>query len=139
MKSEQDICITIPPGHSGLGKRRRRYSDLASWYGSERAAVEISAHTCQPKKIDVALDDILSRIKRPENGVLITLKGQWSSIVGAMFAKFCEPEVLRDGVLTLKVRHSALVAELKPSCDLIIKRVNSIIGSDTCKEIRLRV
>lgn len=139
MKMEQDICSPLPPGRPGLGKRRRRYSDLAAWYGAERAVVEISAHTCQPEKIDVALDNILSRIRRPENGVLITLRGQWSSIVGTMFAKFCEPELLREGVLTLKVRHSALLAELRPSCDLIIKRVNSVIGEDTCKEIRLRV
>ena len=122
-----------------LGKRRNRYAMLAQWYGPERAAVEISAHTCQPRKIDFLLEDILVKIRRPENGVLLTLRSKWSEIVGSMFAKFTEAESLKDGILTLKVRHSALLVELKPSCDLIVKRVNEVVGENTCSSVQLRV
>lgn len=136
MKELPDITSPIPP--RSWGKRFRRYQDLAAWYGKERAEVEISAHTAQPVCISALLDNVLSAVKRPENGVLITLRGKWSAIVGSMFARFCEPESLKDGVLTLKVRHSALLVELKPSCDLIVKQVNKVAGDGTCREIRLR-
>ena len=101
--------------------------------------MEISAHTRQPKAIGALLDEELTRIRRPENGVLLKLRGQWGKVVGSMFAKFTEAESLKDGILTLKVRHSALLVELQPSCDLIVKRVNEVSGESTCKEVRLRV
>ena len=137
MSKTPDITAPLPPRLTG--KRRVRYSMLANWYGSERADVEISAHTCQPKVIGTLLDEELTRIRRPENGVLLKLRGEWGKVVGSMFAKFTEAESLKDGILTLKVRHSALLVELKPSCDLIAKRVNEVVGENTCKEVRLRV
>lgn len=136
-KVPQDICVPIPARRFDL--RRRRYQMLKMWYGDERAVVEISAHTAQPKKIDLLLDDVLGRIRRPENGIIIRMKGQWSSIIGSMFSRFCEPESLRDGVLTLKVKHSALLVELKPSSDLICKKINTVFGENVCREVRLRV
>ena len=137
MSKTPDITAPLPPRLTG--KRRVRYSMLANWYGSERADVEISAHTCQPKIIGTLLDEEFTRIRRPENGVLLKLRGEWGKVVGSMFAKFTEAESLKDGILTLKVRHSALLVELKPSCDLIAKRVNEVAGENTCKEVRLRV
>ena len=136
MSKSADMTIRIPARLTG--KRRVRYSMLAGWYGSERADVEISAHTCQPKEIGALLDEELKKILRPENGILLKLRGEWGKVVGSMFARFTEAESLKDGVLTLKVRHSALVAELRPSCDLIVKRVNETVGENTCREVRLR-
>ena len=137
MNKSSENFTSLPPRN--LGKRRIRYSMLAQWYGDERAEVEISAHTSQARRIDTLLDDILVKIRRPENGVLLTLRSKWSEVVGTMFAKFTEAESLKDGVLTLKVRHSALLVELKPSCDLIVKRVNEVIGENTCTAVQLRV
>lgn len=137
MSNALDNSSPLPPRK--FSKRRERYTMLAQWYGHERAAVEISSHTCQPRKIDTLLDDILVKIRRPENGVLLTLRSKWGDIVGSMFAKFTEAESLKDGVLTLKVRHSALLVELNPSCDLIVKKVNEVMGEDTCTAVKLRV
>lgn len=119
------------------GVRRNRYQMLEMWYGRERAITEIAAHTAQPEKIGVLLDEILLKIKRPENGQLIRLRSEWGNIVGRMLERFCEPESLRDGILMLKVRHSALLVELRPSCDLICRKVNTILGKKACKEVRL--
>ena len=138
MSATQDNCARIPPGKRGKTLRRRRYQMLEMWYGRERAEVEISAHTCQVREMGVLLDEVLGRIRRKENGIIITMKGQWEKIVGTMFARFTEPEALKDGVLTLKVKHSALLVELRPSCDLICQRINSICGENVCREIRLR-
>ncbi len=138
MSNTQDNCAQIPPGKRGKTLRRRRYQMLEMWYGKERAQLEIAAHTCQVRPVNDLLDEVLGKIRHKENGVIINLKGQWEKIVGNMFARFTEPEMLKEGVLTLKVKHSALLVELRPSCDLIRQRVNSICGEEVCKEIRLR-
>ncbi len=139
MSDPGKICIPLPPGERGRSRRRRRYQMLEMWYGRERAENEIAAHTCQAQKFEAVLDNILAKMKRPETGTVIQLHNQWDKVVGSMFARFTEPESLRDGVLTLKVRHSALLVELKPSCDLIRRRVNEISGKEVCREIRLQV
>ena len=136
-KNTQDIYAPIPAKRSGL--RRRRFQMLAMWYGTERAENEISAHTAMPKSISEVLDAELAGIRRPENGMVIRLRSEWSSVVGSMFARFCEPETLRNGILTLKVKHSALLVELKPSCDIICTKVNKILGENSCKEVRLKI
>ena len=130
-----DICNSLPLRRPGV--RRNRYKMLEMWYGRDRAMTENSAHTAQPTPIDELLDGVLERIKRPENGTLIRLRSEWGKIVGAMLERFCEAESLRDGVLVLKVRHSALLVELRPSCDLICRKVNSVLGAEVCKEVRL--
>jgi hypothetical protein len=137
MKKAQDICAPIPARRSGL--RRTRFQMLSLWYGDERAANEIAAHTYEPKPLADLLDAELSNIRRPENGMLITLRAQWPTIAGNMFSRFCEPESLNDGVLTLKVKHSALLMELKPCCDIFCTKVNQVLGEGSCKEIKLRV
>ncbi|MBR7121271.1 MAG: DUF721 domain-containing protein [Lentisphaeria bacterium] len=139
MSSPDDICQGLPPCQRGLSRRRRRYQMLKMWYGQERADFEIAAHTCQVKEFNTLLDNVLIRMNRPESGIVIQLHNQWEKIVGSMFARFTEPEALRDGVLMLKVRHSALLVELKPSCDLIRRRINEISGKEVCREIRLCV
>ena len=136
---EQRLTAPIPPGKAGKGARRRRYSMLAAWYGKERAAGEIAAHTAQPEKFDSLLDRVLEEISGRDKEMLVRLRRDWPRIIGGTFSRFCEPAVLREGVLTLKVRHSALLVELKPSCDLIRQKVNSVIGEEVCREIRLRV
>ncbi|MBQ9804581.1 MAG: DUF721 domain-containing protein [Lentisphaeria bacterium] len=113
----------LPPRRHGL--RRRRTELLTLWYGEERAAVEIAAHTVQPKSIGSLIDHELSRLHSPESSALIQLRTHWSELLGAGFSRFTEPLSLRDGVLTLKVRHSALLMELQPSQDLILKRIHS--------------
>lgn len=123
MKSPEASEAPLPPRRSGL--RRRRTEMLTMWYGAERAAVEIAAHTAQPKNIVDLIDSELSRLRRPENSAFIQLRTHWNEIMVSGIARFTEPLSLKNGVLTLKVRHSALLMELQPSLDLILKRVQT--------------
>ena len=124
---------------SELRKRRRRFDLLASWYGAERAEREMAAHTIQPRSIGPLVESVLAGVRRPENGLLIRIRSRWPEIMGDQFARFTEPVALRNGVMTLKVRHSALLQELRESPDLIRARVNARMGADICSSIRFTV
>ena len=125
----------IPVGKKGRAKRRERYDLLASWYGDERAAVEISTHTFQPSAIkDLVQDVMLEPGKRNNTNIIAELQAQWKELVGGCFAAYTAPESLRDGKLVIKVRHSALIAELAPSKDLFIKAVNKL-SENLCSEV----
>lgn len=137
MNPDDGLSARIPPRRADL--RRRRFGLLASWYGQERAELEIAAHTAQPRRIGDLIDVELARIRRPEQGQLIKLRTVWPQIVGGNFARFTEPSVLRDGVLTIKVRHSALLMELQESRDLLRQRVNTQLGGEVCSSVRLTV
>ena len=118
-------------------KRRERFSLLASWYGEERAEVEISSHTHQPALIGGLLDEVLSSTKNKDGGTLVKLSSSWKEIMGAEFSRFTEPVALKDGVLTMSVRHSAFLVELKPSLDIFVAAINRVAGENVCREIRL--
>lgn len=141
MKGGRDdrSSYTIPPGRRGEPLRRRRAALLGLWYGEDRSAVEIAAHTCQATRVDEILDGVMEKLRRPEEGSLLRLRSDWASVVGGSFARFCEPVSFREGVLTLRVRHSALLVELKPSADLILHRVNAILGQELCCEVRFTI
>lgn len=125
--------LKIPP--RAYGKRRTRYSLLAQWYGEERAAVEIAAHTSQPEHISDIIDKVLlDSGKRNNMNVIAGLQSHWQELVGGCFSAYTTPESLRDGKLVIKVRHSALIAELAPSKDLFISAVNKIAGN-ICSEV----
>lgn len=127
------------PKKAELRRRRNRYSMLEMWYGEKRAATEIAAHTFQPRPAGELLDDFLRNIRKSDSGIMVRLRAEWSNIIGAAFSRLCEPDSLKDGILVLKVRHSALLVELRPSCDIICRRINSVIGENTCREIHLTV
>lgn len=125
----------IPVGRKGRYKRRERYNLLASWYGEERAAVEISTHTFQPMAIKDLVQEVMLEPGRGNNANIIAgLQAQWKELVGGCFAAYTAPKSLRDGKLTIEVRHSALIAELSPSKDLFIKAVNKL-SENLCSEV----
>ena len=125
----------IPVGRKGRYKRRERYNLLASWYGEERAAVEISTHTFQPMAIKDLVQEVMLEPGRGNNANIIAgLQAQWKELVGGCFAAYTAPKSLRDGKLTIEVKHSALIAELSPSKDLFIKAVNKL-SENLCSEV----
>ena len=125
----------LPVGPQGRFKRRERYDLLASWYGAERAAVEISTHTFQPAAIKDLINEVmLEPGKRNNTNVIAGLQAQWKQLVGGCFAAYTAPKSLRDGKLVIEVRHSALIAELSPSKDLFIKAVNKL-SENLCSDV----
>ena len=69
--------------------------------------------------------------------MFITLESRWREIVGEQLAVYAKPARLRDGVLSLEVRHSSLIRELAPSLDLIQKRIDELLGPGVCSSIKL--
>ena len=122
-----------------LRKLRERESLLADWYGREFAETEIAAtgHSPQPVKLETVLDGVLEEFSGADTGNFLKVEKAWQNIAGAQLARFASPDGFRDGVLTLAVRHSALIAELTPSLDLIRDKVNRVLGQDFCSEVRL--
>ena len=130
---KENFSLKIPA--RAYGKRRIRHSLLAQWYGNERADVEIAAHTCQPELIADIIDKVLLEPDQRNNiSVIAGLQTHWKELVGGCFSAYTAPKSLRDGKLTVEVKHSALIAELSPSKDLFIAAVNKISGN-ICSDV----
>ncbi len=126
----------------GARKRTRelntRYLLLKNWYGKERAKVEMAAHSPQPVSVGEVVDELCGELAAPEAGYYIELETHWKEKIAAgPAATLAHPAGLDRGVLSLEVRHSALIRELAPSLDLLKKRINAYFGQEVCREIRL--
>ena len=137
MKGAREASAEIPPRRADL--RRRRFELLSLWYGPESAEIEMSAHTAQPRPIGELVEAELARLHRPESATLFRIRSAWREIIGANYSRFTEPFTLQNGVLTLKVRHSALLMELQESRDVIVQRVRHAVGEDSCSSVKLIV
>ena len=134
---KENFSLRIPA--RSYGKRRIRHNLLALWYGNERADVEIAAHTCQPEPIADIIDKVLLEPNQRNNiNVIAGLQTHWKELVGGCFSAYTAPKSLRDGKLTVEVKHSALIAELSPSKDLFIAAVNKISGN-ICSDVLFTV
>ena len=120
-----------------LAERKKRFGILSDWYGEEYARTEISAHTSKPHLIADDVEAVFSEIKIDETNYYVDLAANWGSIAGAV-SKLATPCGMRDGVLFVSVRHSALVRELQSVSELIIKQINQRYGENFCREIRLK-
>ena len=115
-----------------------RYLLLKNWYGKERAKVEMAAHSPQPVSVGEVMTELCAGLSDPEIARFIEIESSWEKIVGqGPAAAFAHPAGLNDGVLTLAVRHSALLRELAPSLDLLRSRINARFGETVCREILL--
>ena len=103
--------------YAQIKRRREYYQMLRNWYGAERAAIEISAHTPQAVELSSVIDSVCSDIRSPEVAHFIELESHWEKIAGPA-ARLARPARLHEGVLYLEVPHSALIRELAPSLDL---------------------
>ena len=119
-----------------LYERRKRFGLLSDWYGEDYAKTEISAHTFKVHSLGDDINDLLGQITTRENAVFIDLSANWQTLGGAI-AKLTTPGGLRDGVLFLEVRHSALLRELQNISEIILPKLNEHYGESVFKEIRL--
>ena len=119
-----------------LWERRKKFNLLADWYGEDYARTEISAHTPAFHSLSDDLDCILEDISTKENAAYIDLAANWQQFGGA-FAKLATPGGVREGVLMLEVRHSALLRELQNISEIIIPKLNERYGEGVFKDIKL--
>ena len=122
--------------YAQIKRRREYYQMLRNWYGAERAAIEISAHTPQAVELSSVIDSACSDIRSPEVAHFIELESHWEKIAGPA-ARLARPARLHEGVLYLEVPHSAPIRELAPSLDLFQRRIASCLGDGVCASIKL--
>lgn len=120
-----------------LRSRAIRYSLLESWYGEERAQVEIAAHTDPGENLADAVDRLVSDFGNEEIISYIRLVQDWPLYCGEALAQYLTPNGIKDGILTLTVPHSGLLSMINPSIELIHSKIRQTFGEDFCREIRL--
>ena len=118
--------------------RKQRLSLLSDWYGQDYAAAEIAAHLSQPRTLQNGIRAVMAQLETPEMRALRSLRECWTEVAGAWMSRMTFPGEWRDGVLTVEVRHSALLRELKPSLELLREEVARRFDCP-CREIRLSI
>lgn len=118
-------------------KRRNLMPLLRGWYGSERAAVEMTAYTARVVNAADVMRELCGKLIDEDVALFITLNTKWTEIIPGKLASYASPARFADGVLSLEVRHSALVRELTPSLDLFLARIAQAVGEGKVKEIKL--
>ena len=118
-------------------RRREVLPLLRSWYGRERGAVEFTAYSQDAVSAAEVMCELFRDLADREVMNFIEISTRWKEIVPGRLAACAKPARLRDGVLFLEVRHSALIGELAPSLDLFLARIATAVGEGICREIRL--
>lgn len=119
-------------------KRRRELLPLLrSWYGRERGSLEMMAHSPDAVNAAEVMQELCENLIDRDVALFITIDTHWKEIIPGKLAACAKPARFREGVLSLEVRHSALIRELTPSLDLFLARIAAAVGEGECKEIRL--
>ncbi len=121
--------------YAEMKKRRKTREMLEEWYGKSYAAQEISAYTSPIREVGDVIDAIEKKIFSDEVRRMLALKRDWPAIAGPQMAALTCVASFNDGTLELEVRHSAFLRELAGTEDLLIARVNAVLGPDQCKKI----
>ena len=131
--------MSVAPENRRLRKlRKERLALLNDWYGGDFASTEIAAHISQPHSLKDGVRAVMANLETPEARALRVLRDMWPEVAGEWISRVTLPGELRDGVLVLEVRHSALLRELKPSLELLLEAVNRR-SEYHCSEIKLAV
>lgn len=121
-----------------LFRRRRNLMPLLrGWYGRERASVEMTAYTSQTVNAGDLMRELCEKLIDGDVALFIQLNSRWREIIPGKLAACALPARFSNGVLSLEVRHSALVRELTPSLDLFLARIAKAVGPGKVREIRL--
>jgi predicted nucleic acid-binding Zn ribbon protein len=120
--------------------KRKKYNKLESilseWYGKDIAKNEITAYLPKPIPIQDTLNKLMSETSVPEQGKLMRLQKEWSSLVGDQVGKISKPVSIKDGYLTIEVANSIWLMELKNySGALIEEKVRSLCGKRFFKKL----
>ena len=131
--------MSVSPVNRRLRKlHRERLSLLEDWYGPEFASSEVAAHVSTPIPLSRGVRELMNDLETPQQRSFRLLREIWPQIVGAEFARLAEPANWGDdGVLSLEVRHSALLRELRSSAELIKMAVQKRFPEANCEEVKL--
>lgn len=121
--------------YSEMKHRRETRLMLEEWYGKAFADTEIAAYTSCGREVGEVLDSLETKIFSDEVRKMLILKREWAGIAGTQLAALTAVASFNAGVLELEVRHSAFLRELAGTEDLLISRVNAVLGPDQCRKI----
>lgn len=121
--------------YSEMKRRGETRRMLEEWYGKAYADDEIAAYTSPGREVGEVLDSLETKIFSDEVRKMLILKREWVNIAGPQLAALTAVSSFNAGVLELEVRHSAFLRELAGVEDLLISRVNAVLGPEQCRNI----
>jgi len=83
------------------------------------------------------LEEILARVSTAKEAVDVErLREAWRALAGEMIASQCQPEGLRDGVVTLRVLQPSMRFHLEQIKPMLLRRLRSELGEDQVRAVR---
>ena len=134
------------PGRSDRRRRRRlsasgkpdcfedlRRRVLREWRGCDEP-VRSTENILQAGEF---LSEILARAGGAKEGVDVErLREAWRALAGEVIAGQCQPEGLRDGVVTLRVLQPSMRFHLEQIKPMLLRRLRAELGGDLVRSVR---
>jgi len=114
-------------------RQRLRQRVLREWRGCDEPS-RSTENVCRAGEF---LSEILAQAEATKDGVDgERLRVAWRSLAGEMIASQCEPDGLRDGVVTLRVIQPAMRFHLEQVKPMLVRRLRSELGEDLVRSVR---
>lgn len=89
-----------------------------------------------PRPLSLALSDLSGRLAPAT--ALARVQGAWEEAAGEAVAAAARPTAEREGVLTVTCEASVWAQELELMSEVLIERLNELLGEGTLRELRCR-
>ena len=110
---------------------------LSDWYGCRSGLHETTRFMPETESVGSAVDKLIKKFPNSTYS-LASLKADWGAIVGPQVERVTRPLVIKDGILSIEVFHSAWMMELNSRWkDEIFRRICEKYGKAFCKSVRL--
>ena len=91
------------------------------------------------RKISEVLPEVLGDFRLGEQALMLRLQASWQEVVGRQIATQAKPGRIDNKVLTIYVRHSIWLAELKSYEQEILAKVQRCLSARDIQRICLRI
>jgi len=91
-----------------------------------------------PRSLGESLRDLVSRYRHVDLNVMDEIRARWPALAGEALASRCEPEVVRDGVLYVRVPTGSFAEALRRASGRIVKGLEDL-GERAPREVRIVV
>ena len=134
-KSEEPPIVTQKNSYR---TRKKLLSVLQPWYGEEDAQAEMMKYLPKTRPIGEILQKVLRRKISANTLNLQKIQMEWEKIAGESTARRSFPLKIYARTLYLEVSHPAYIQALESPRikDAILKRIQAIIGPDSCTDIK---
>lgn len=86
----------------------------------------MSTRNLEPEKLGTTLATLMKRFRRVDISAIEAVRERWNQIVGEAIAEVCIPEVVKDGVLHVRVPSGAYSQKLQLDAEKIISALQDI-------------